>query len=159
MPELQPKPKIKPVFNMTMGADCVSADRTDVVFREKLLVIDEPIERGGTNLGLSPVEVAVGALLGCTNVITHKLAKKHGVDLRDMKVSADVTFDRRGAMLAEEVEIPWQSVELNITATTSSKPEQIEKMQRDLPRFCPVSKLFANSGTLVREHWHLMNEE
>ena len=153
----QPVAKTKPTLHMTMPATCVSGDRTDVVFRDKLLVIDEPTERGGSNLGLSPVEVAVGSLLGCTNVITHKLAKRHDVELADMHISADVTFDRRGAMLIEEVETPWQVITLHITARTSADENNIRKLKLDLPRFCPVSKLFANSGTKVEEVWNLQS--
>lgn len=147
--------KIKPVYRMTIPAACVSADRTDVTYREKLLVIDEPQERGGTNLGMSPVEVAAAALLGCTNVISHKVAKMHGVELIEMSITAEITFDRRGAMLLDEVEVPWQEIVLRISARTEAEPGQIEAMKRDLPRFCPVSKLFRNSGTRVIEEWDL----
>ncbi|MBW4709816.1 OsmC family protein [Roseobacter sp. YSTF-M11] len=150
-----PKPRFKPTLNMTIPAVCVTKDRTDVAFRDKLLVIDEPQERGGTNLGMSPVEVATASLIGCTNVIANKVAKLHGAQLSDMTVEAEVIFDRRGAMLLEEVDVPWTSVILHINATTDALPEQIEAIKRDLPRFCPVSKLFKQSGTNVEERWTL----
>ncbi|MGB2325174.1 MAG: LysR family transcriptional regulator, partial [Pseudomonadales bacterium] len=38
--------------------------------------IDEPIERGGTNLGPTPTDAALAALIGCTNVIGHKCANR-----------------------------------------------------------------------------------
>ncbi|MEM8636448.1 MAG: OsmC family protein [Pseudomonadota bacterium] len=149
------KPKVKQTLRMTMPGSCITSDRTDVTFRDKLLVIDEPQERGGTNLGMSPVEVATAALLGCTNVIAHKVARLHGARLEDMEVRAEVTFDRRGAMLLEEVDVPWTEVVVHIAAKTDADTEQIAAIQRDLPRFCPVSKLFQQSGTRVEERWAL----
>lgn len=149
------KLKVKPTLAMTMPAVGVTADRTDVAFRDKLLVIDEPQERGGTNLGMSPVEVATASLIGCTNVIANKVAKMHGAHLEGMKIEAEVTFDRRGAMLLEEVDVPWTEVVLHIEAKTDASAEQVEAIQRDLPRFCPVSKLFKQSGTRVEERWTL----
>ena len=38
-------------------------------------VIDEPKEREGLNMGPTPAETMVAALLACTNVISHKCAK------------------------------------------------------------------------------------
>ena len=39
----------------------------------------EPRVRGGTNTGPSPTETLMSALIACTNVITHKIAAKHGI--------------------------------------------------------------------------------
>ena len=38
-------------------------------------VIDEPKEREGLNMGPTPAETMVAALLACTNVISHECAK------------------------------------------------------------------------------------
>jgi uncharacterized OsmC-like protein len=48
----------------------------------------------------------VSALIACTNVISHKCAKKHGVEFKSMTVDAESTFDRRGTQLLEEIEVP-----------------------------------------------------
>lgn len=149
------KMKVKPTLNMTLPAECISADRTDVVFRDKRLVIDEPVERGGTDQGLSPVEVCSASLLGCTNVIANKVAKMHGVELRDMRIEADFTFDRRGAMLIEEVDTPWTAVTIRIHAVSDADEDALAKVKRDLPRFCPVSKLFQQAGARVEEDWRV----
>ena len=149
------KTKIKPTLRMTLPADCVSTERTDVVFRGHRLVIDEPVERGGTDEGLSPVEVCSASLLGCTNVIANKVAKMHGVELRDVRIEADFVFDRRGAMLIEEVDTPWTAVTIRIHATSDADEAALAKVKRDLPRFCPVSKLFQQAGAQVEEDWRI----
>ena len=57
--------------------------RSHIRVRDVYNIIDEPLERAGTNLGLSPTETMLSALIGCTNVISKKIAKKIGDLWRD----------------------------------------------------------------------------
>ena len=75
--------KVKTEVTMKISATCPHHSRADVSVRDVETVIDEPTERGGTNLGLTPTETMVAALIGCTNVITNKI-----VDSYDMKIDA-----------------------------------------------------------------------
>ncbi len=70
------KPKM--IVRMRLDASCASHARTDVSVRDVNVTIDEPIERGGTNQGLSPTETLLAALLGCTNVIAHRVGEANG---------------------------------------------------------------------------------
>ena len=49
----------------------------------------------------------MAALVGCTNVITHKIAKKNGVQLKSMQVRLEADLDRRGVLLSEEVDVSF----------------------------------------------------
>jgi hypothetical protein len=62
--------------------------------RDVSTVIDEPKEREGINMGPTPTETMVAALIACTNVISHKCAKKHGVEFKTMTVDAESTLER-----------------------------------------------------------------
>ena len=66
------------VVHMKLEGSSKSHSRTDIITRDVESVIDEPIARGGTNLGLSPTETLVSSLIGCTNVITHRIMEKMG---------------------------------------------------------------------------------
>jgi uncharacterized OsmC-like protein len=46
----------------------------------------------------------MAALVGCTNVITHKVAHKNGVDIKSMNIRLEAQLDRRGVTLQEEIE-------------------------------------------------------
>lgn len=116
-------------------------------------VTDEPEIRGGTNEGFAPTEMAIAAFLACTNVIGHKVAHMHNIDIQDMKIDADTEFNRLGVTLQEEVDVPFPSMNLTIEITTSSTDEELEALKRDLPRFCPVGKVFEQSGTKVTTNW------
>jgi uncharacterized OsmC-like protein len=55
--------------------NCPTHSRTEIAVRDVRTVIDEPKEREGTNMGPTPTETMVAALIACTNVISHKCAK------------------------------------------------------------------------------------
>jgi putative redox protein len=147
--------KPKTVVTLRLGGNCVSHSRTDVSSRELTSTIDEPAERGGTNKGLTPTETLMAALLGCTNVITHKVAEKNGVHIESMSVRVEAQFDRRGVTLAEELEVPFPAATLYVDLVTDAPPAAVEKVKRKLAMFCPVSKVIRASGTELKEVWNV----
>lgn len=145
--------KEKALVTMRLDGRCASHSRTDVAVRDVRATIDEPGERGGTNQGLTPTETLMASLIGCTNVITHKVAAKHGVKLDSLHVRLEAQFDRRGVTLQEEVDVPFPSVTLYIDLVTDADAATVEKVKRELAMFCPVSKVFRASGSEVKEVW------
>ena len=147
--------KPKPVVTMRLDAKCPSHSRTDVSVRDVKTTIDEPAERGGTNQGLTPTETLMASLIGCTNVITRKVAEKNGVHIESMNIRLEAQFDRRGVTLAEEVDVPFPSVTLYVDLVTGADVAAVEKVKRELQMFCPVSKVFRGCGTEVKEIWNV----
>ena len=145
--------KQKTQVRMKLDGECPSHSRTDVSVRDVKATIDEPVERGGTNQGPSPTETLMAALIACTNVITHKVAHKNGVRLHAMHVRLEADFDRRGVLLAEEVDVPFPNATLYIDITTDADAAAIEKVKQELAMFCPVSKVIRGSGTRLEEVW------
>ncbi len=145
----------KTTVTQRIRGDCPTHARTDIATRDVRSVIDEPKERDGTNMGLTPVETMVAALVGCTNVISHKCARKHGVDFKAMSIEAESTLDRRGTQLLEEIEVPLPKIRLVINVTTDASEADVEKVRTDLHRFCPIAKVVRNSGTQIEEIWNV----
>src|ERR687897_1493235 len=104
----------KTVVTQKLQGRCTSHSRTDVTVRARSMIIDEPLERGGTNQGFTPTETMMASLIGCTNVIAHKVAAKNGVVIKSMNVRLEAQFDRRGVMLQEEIDLPFPSATLYI---------------------------------------------
>jgi uncharacterized OsmC-like protein len=145
----------KMVVNWRMEGEAVSHSLTRATVRGVSTMIDEPLERGGTNQGQTPTETLVAALVGCTNVISQKIAKKNGIELKSMHISADVQFDRRGVTLQEDVAVPFPAITLNIDVSTTASSEQMQQLQSELAMFCPLAKLIRASGTVLTEHWNV----
>ena len=143
----------KTTIKMRMEGLAQSHSRTDVGIRGLTKIIDEPVERGGTNLGMSPTETFAAALVGCTNVISHKIARKNGVEFKAMKIRLEADFDRRGVTLADDVAVPFPAMVLHIDVTTDATPEQIEQIKTELAMYCPIAKVVRASGTVLTENW------
>ena len=118
------------------------------------IVIDEPVARGGTNEGPSPTATAYAALIGCTNVIGNKCAARLGVDIGHLSFSMEVDFDRRGVLLMEEVDVPFTAIRLDVTADGSATESEMQAVARETEKFCPISKLYEQSGTNLTVNWH-----
>jgi uncharacterized OsmC-like protein len=145
----------KTTVTQRVRGNCPTHSRTEISVRDVKAVVDEPKEREGTNMGPTPTETMVAALIACTNVITHKCAKKHGVELKAMTINAESTFDRRGTQLLEEIEVPFSKIRLVVDVTTDASEADMEKVKADLHRFCPISKVVRNSGTELEEVWNV----
>ncbi|MBL8378718.1 MAG: OsmC family protein [Burkholderiales bacterium] len=146
----------KTTIKMRMEGTAQSHSRTDVAMRGLTKIIDEPVERGGTNLGMSPTETFAASLIGCTNVISHKIAHKHGIEFQAMRIRLEADFDRRGVTLQEDVAVPFPAMVLHIDVTTRATPEEIATVQRELAMYCPIAKLIRASGTTLTEHWTII---
>ena len=143
----------KTVVTQKLEGRCVSHSRTDIAVRDRSVTLDEPLERGGTNLGLTPTETLMAALIGCTNVITHKVAHRLGVPIKSMNVRAEAQFDRRGVTLQDEIDVPFPSVTLYVDLETDADAMSVERVKRELAMYCPIAKVLRGAGTDLREVW------
>lgn len=147
--------KIRPktIWSMTLEGDCDTPTKTTVKSRGLTLTMDEPVDRGGTNLGFMPLETMMAGLVGCTNVVSHKIARANGIDIEDMSVRAEITVDSSGTRLVKEIDVPFPDVKLFIEFTTNSDATAVEILKRDLRRYCAVSKVLQQAGSKVEEIW------
>ncbi|NQY60526.1 OsmC family protein [Cognatishimia sp.] len=143
----------KTVMTIKLAGRGTSHSRSEAHVRDLVQVVDEPVERGGTNEGLAPTETAFSALIGCTNVIGHKCAAKLGVDIGDLDFAMEVDFDRRGVLLMEEVEVPFKAIRLSVTSKGSATAEELKRVAEETAKFCPIAKLYENAGTELTVTW------
>ena len=143
----------KTTVKQRISAHCPSHSRSDVKVRDQAFIIDEPEERGGTNKGPTPTETALGALVACTNVIGNKVAHKLGIDVAGMDVSIVCDFDRRGVTLVEEIDVPFEAIKLRVEVQTSASQSEVDKLAREVAKYCPLAKLFRQAGTRLDEEW------
>lgn len=150
--------KMKTVVTYRAKAQCPTHARTEIPVRDLNVVIDEPVERGGTNMGPSPTEAAMTALIACTNVIGHKNAKRLGVDLGEVTIDAACQFDRRGVLMEEEIDVPFPQVTLTVNCDTTASQEELMRVGEETEKYCAISKLFSQSGTDLIVNWMKTNK-
>ena len=145
--------RMKTVVTYRTTAQCPTHARTEIPVRDLNVIVDEPEERGGTNLGITPTETAMTALIACTNVIGHKNAKRLGVDLGEITIDADCKFDRRGVLMEEEIDVPFPAITLTVNCTTPASQEELDEVGRETAKYCAIAKLFEAAGTDLTVNW------
>ncbi len=148
----------KSIVTMQAKGEVKHHARTDVSVRDLTVTIDEPSERGGTNQGATPTETMVIALIGCTTVVSHRIADRLGIELKNMKVDAAADFDRRGVMQEAQIEVPFPKIDLTVSVETSASDAEMEQLQTDLKKFCPISNMIRQSGTELTETWNVTKQ-
>ncbi len=145
--------KMKTVVTYRTTATATSHARTEIPVRDLTTVIDEPLERGGTNEGITPTETALAALIGCTNVIGHKNAHRLGIELGDVTIDADCKFDRRGVLMEEEIDIHFPEITLTVNCSGPASEEELTLVGEETAKYCAIAKLFEAAGTRLEVHW------
>ena len=136
-----------------VSGESESHSRTLLKSRDLIDISDEPEMRGGTNEGFAPTEMALASLIACSNVITHKIAAKNGIEIKHIDFELDAEFNRLGVTLEQEVDVPFPEILLTIHLTTTASDGQIETLKTELPKFCPVAKVFSMSGSKIETNW------
>lgn len=96
--------------------ECQSHLRADIAVQDANIADDEPVECEGTDMGSTPADKEIAALVGCANVRSNKCAIGQDVDIGALKIGAFRDFDRRGVTLEKEVDVPFQSVALTLVS-------------------------------------------
>lgn len=151
--------KEKPIWTFHITGGHKSGTQSVAIARGKCVIIDEPIQRGGTDEGPMPVEYVFFGLLGCTHVISNKLAKANGINFTSMDIDIKVTMDSHGTRLINPIDVPFPEVTLVIKADYEGPREGALQVVKKLRHHCAVSKMLQQSGTKIVENWTLNGEE
>jgi putative redox protein len=68
----------------------------EVVIDGHTVIVDEPTEAGGANLGPSPTRLIAGALASCTAITVEMYAGRKGWELGDVEVVVDMEYGQSG---------------------------------------------------------------
>ena len=150
--------RMKTVVTYRAKAICPTHARTEIPVRDLNVLIDEPTERGGTNLGPTPTETAMTALIACTYVIGHKNANRLGIGLGVVTIDANCKLDRRGVLMEEEIDVPFPDVTLTVSCDTPASQEELDLVGLETAKYCAIAKLFKASGTELTVNWVKINE-
>ena len=142
------------VVHMKLEGSSKSHSRADIIARDVESVIDEPVARGGTNLGLSPTETLMSSLIGCTNVIAHRIMEKMGFKINSLDIKSKTLFNKDGVSLIQEIEVPFPEITLDIAISTNASESDLVEVQKQLAMYCPIAKVIRNSGTVINENWN-----
>ena len=106
------------------------------------IVLDEPAEAGGADLGPKPTLLLASSLAGCTAITLELYAARKGWDLGEVEVDVDVSYDKA---------LPT-SFDVAIRVSGELDDEQRERLLVIAGK-CPVHKVLAHeTAVTVADH-------
>lgn len=113
--------------------------RTDVFIRDHFQIQDEPESLGGQDQGPNPVEVVLGALASCQEIVLAAYAAALDIPIEEIRVQAKGQLDLRGFFNLGKVRAGFESVQFQITIRTSeTDASKLEKLKHFALNNCPV---------------------
>ena len=117
-----------------MGENTLSVEATwdggyrcTVATRQFRIRIDEPVKAGGEDTGPQPSEVFLASLAGCFTLALYHVAKKRGIELPDITVTATGTYEGPGF------------AKLAVAVRSTADPPILEGLIEPAKRVCYVS--------------------
>ncbi len=143
----------KEIIRVELEGHCPTMSLTEVRVRKHSFVIDEPPYRHGTDVGPTPLETMLGALIGCTNVIARRIAHEKNIPLLIKRIGCVGHLDHRGIDLEADVPVPFPKIELKIEVVTDATDADIDGLRRELKIRCPMSVILTQAGSVIEETW------
>lgn len=122
----------------------------DIAFEAEInghkVMMDAPVEAGGTNLGPSPKKLMLAALSGCTGMDVVSILKKMRVDVEkcSVEVQGDVTDEN-----------PKQYFKMHVIYEFTGKNLPMEKLQKAVgmseETYCGVGALYRKAIVVTSE--------
>ena len=144
-------PTRREISRLTASAQSETPRRTKIRMRTHPVVIDDAVERGGTDQRLNPPETFLGSMAGCLNIQMNRLAKERGITLKNINLSIDADFDRRGVTWGENVPLPFPLVRIVVTCKSDASRNKLAVLRRDMLRHFLVYRVLLEGGTRFRQ--------
>jgi uncharacterized OsmC-like protein len=126
-------------------AQRASAAKTIVKARNFEIIVDEPVNLGGSNTAANPVEYVLAAFAGCLNVMGHLIANEMGFELKDLKI--DISGDLNPAKLfgkSDADRAGYKNIVVKLTPTCDADEATLAKWLQAVESRCPVSDNIQN---------------
>lgn len=77
---------------MKLTATFHGETRYDILSGRHRIITDQPVEDGGQDAGMSPVELFVGSVAGCVAYFVGRFCGRHGIPREGLNVDAEWTM-------------------------------------------------------------------
>ena len=111
------------------------------------IVMDAPVENGGANTGMTPMELLLAAIGGCSGMDVASMLKKKRLIVSDIEIKVN------GEKAAEDPK-RYTDIQLEFIVTGKSLPEEAVKKAIDLSmdKYCSVKATLEGSAKISYSH-------
>ena len=107
---------------------------TLIISGHKKMIVDEPLDKGGKDLGMSPMELLASALASCVAITLRMYADQKNWPLDEVFI--EVSIDAKA-----------HAIEKDLTLVGDLNAEQIQRL-KEIADKCPVNKMLSNANTI-----------
>jgi len=131
--------------NFSASSKLISGLKCESISRGFKTIIDEPESLGGSNLGPSPVELALAALGACQEITYRLYADKLGISLDKIEIDLSGNLDFKGFLaLDDNIRPGYLGINVTVNIESTASDAEIDKLKDIVNAHCPVLDLFSN---------------
>ncbi len=113
------------------------------------ILMDEPKAMGGSDQGMNPLEVLLGALGGCQAIVAKMFAKAQGVTFEEFHLEIEADIDMSGMMGNADARNGFQEIRYNMHFKTDESQETMERFAKFIEQTCPVTDTLLQGTNMV----------
>lgn len=108
------------------------------------VTIDAPINSGGTNKGMSPIEMVLAGLGSCLTLSARLLAPHFGVDIREFSVEVEGDIRHEGLLGLADFRPGLLNVRYTYHIRTYADENTVKEFIKHVEAHCPVTATVKN---------------
>lgn len=126
--------------------------QVETSIRSFKILMDEPAELGGTDMGPNPVEVLLAALGACQSIVAFAFAESHNIKIDGFYVKLEGDLDPDGFLGLSNARKGFQEIRYEIHFITKEPLSKIQQYVEFIERTCPVGDCLQNGVRLVKSN-------
>ena len=116
----------------------------EVTARGHKIKVDEPIEGGGEDTGMNPVEMLLGSIAACQTISTSIYAESMGIKIDEMSIEVEGDMDSAGFMGYAKFRPGYTNIRSHIKIKSDADPAMVQHLIDLVEIRCPVEDSVKN---------------
>ena len=116
----------------------------EVTARGHKIKVDEPIEGGGEDTGMNPVEMLLGSIAACQTISTSIYAESMGIKIDEMSIEVEGDMDSAGFMGYAKCRPGYTNIRSHIKIKSDADPAMVQQLIDLVEIRCPVEDSVKN---------------
>ncbi len=116
----------------------------EVTERGHKIKVDEPIEGGGEDTGMNPVEMLLGSIAACQTISTSIYAESMGIKIDEMSIEVEGDMDSAGFMGYAKFRPGYTNIRSHIKIKSDADPAMVQQLIDLVEIRCPVEDSVKN---------------
>ncbi|MDD4569611.1 MAG: OsmC family protein [Tepidanaerobacteraceae bacterium] len=112
------------------------------------IIVDEPVEKGGTNKGMNPVELLLCSLGACQTMAVSIFAEQLKINIEEIWMEIEGDLDSYGFMGYGNARSGYQNIRYHMHIKSDAPEEKINELIELVEKRCPVADSIKNGVKL-----------